>query len=268
MDIKKAIDYVNTKGNIIEKARLAVILWNKKPKLDVLQKLGSLQKTDGGFSYWVKNISNICDTCYILEWFDDLKIHHSPIVDSACRFLLDRQLRDGCCYDVNVIIDLNPPEWMIPGRFDTRVWLSGYFAHVLIRFVYAEEVCTYCPTDFLLANCDNTGRMKGYLRATWLALPMLAFYPGPDPKIFNKAVKVVEDNYSPDWKGSYVAWLLRCLKDAKLVVLHPLVARSLSQLRRKQDRDGSWDPEEGEGEEHRVNATISSLRALKDYEQI
>ncbi|MFX1315938.1 MAG: prenyltransferase/squalene oxidase repeat-containing protein [Promethearchaeota archaeon] len=268
MNVQKAIDYIKSKGSTVEKARLKCILWNNKPSKDILQELASFQKFDGGFSYWVKEVSNICDTCYILEWFDDLKIHHSPIVDSACRFLLERQLSDGGWDEVKDITDRNPPEWMIPGRIETRVWLTGYCAHVLIRFGYAEAEGTYCPSDFLLTNCDKTGRMKGYLRATWLALPMLAFYPGSDSKIFIKAVKVVEDNYSNDWKGSYIAWLLRCLKDAKLEVTHSLVDHSLFQLKLKQNPDGSWDPEEGEGEEHRVNATISSLRVLKDYKQI
>ena len=29
--------------------------------------------------------------------------------------------------------------------------------------------------------------------------------------------------------------------------------------------DGSWDPEEKEGDKHRINATILALRALKEY---
>lgn len=268
MEQDKSIKFIKNKGNNIEKARLEAILWDKKPKVDVLEELTLFQKTDGGFSYWVKEVSNICDTCCILEWFDDLKIYRSPIVDPACQFLLDRQLSDGGWDEVKRIADFNPPKWMVPGRIETRVWLTGYCAHILIRFRYAEAEGTYCPTDFLIANCDKSGRMKGYLRATWLALPMLAFYPGDDPKIFSKAIKIVEDNFSYDWKGAYIAWLIHCLKDAGLEENHPLVSRAISELVRKQNIDGSWDPEEGEGEEHRVNATISALRALKRYELI
>jgi len=94
---------------------------------------------------------------------------------------------------------------------------------------------------------------------------MLAFYPGPDLQSFHRAVAVVETNYSPDWQGAYLAWLLRCLQDAGLPADHPLVARCLADLKRKQQPDGSWEPEEGEGEEHAVNATVAALRALKGY---
>ena len=265
MNIQKSLNYVKTHGNIVEKARLSAIIWDEKPSSEVLEELSSLQNPDGGFSYWVKGISNITDTCYILEWFDDLKVYKGEIVDPACRYLSDRQQRDGGWDEVSEIANYNPPEWMMPDRIETRVWLTAYCAHVLIRFGYAEAEGTYCPTDFLLANCDSSGRLKGYLRATWLALPMLAFYPGPDLESFNRAVKVVEDNFSLDWKGSYIAWLLRCLKDGGLSSDHQLVLRTISELNKKQNVDGSWDPEESEGEGHKVNATILALRALKDY---
>jgi len=110
--------------------------------------------------------------------------------------------------------------------------------------------------------------MVGYLRATWLALPMLAFHPGPGSKPFHRALAVVKASYSADWEGGYLAWLLRCLHDAGPSADHPLTAHCLADLARKQRPDGSWAPEEGEGEKHTVNATLWALRALKGYGRI
>ncbi|MFX1596502.1 MAG: hypothetical protein ACFFBK_10625, partial [Promethearchaeota archaeon] len=84
MKIQKSINYVYTQGNVVEKARLSSILLNKKSSPEVIKDLALLQKPDGGFSYWVKNVSNITDTCYVLEWFDDLKLHKGEVIDSAC----------------------------------------------------------------------------------------------------------------------------------------------------------------------------------------
>ena len=268
MDVYKSINYVKTNGNAIERARLSTILWDEEPSLEILKNLALKQNSDGGFSYWVKEVSNICDTCYILEWYDDLKVYKGETIDCACNYLLERQQEDGGWDEVSLVSNYNPPKWMIPGIIQNRVWLTAYCAHILIRFGYAEAEGTYCPTDFLLANCDSSGRFTGYLRATWLALPMLSFYPGPDPESFNRAVKVIEENFSPDWKGTYLAWLTRCLKDGGLSPNHKLVIRSLSELKKKQKLDGSWDPEEGEGEEHRVNATICVLRSLKEFDAL
>jgi len=263
--MEKAIAYVQARGNIVERARLAAILWGEPPAEAALQELAAFQKTDGGFAYWVREVSNVCDTAYVLQWFDDLKVYRGPIVDPACRFLLDRQQEDGGWDEVEAVWAFNLPEWMLPGRIETRVWLTAFCAHMLIRFGYAEAPGTHCPTDYLLAHCDETGRLAGYLRATWIALPMLAFYPGPDPASFDRAVAVVEASYSSDWQGAYLTWLLRCLQDAGLPADHPLVARTLADLQRKQRPDGSWGPEEGEGEKHAVNATVAALRALKGY---
>ena len=78
-----------------------------------------------------------------------------------------------------------------------------------------------------------------------------------------QALAVVEANFSPDWEGSYLAWLLRCLQDAGLLADHPLVVRCVADLERKQRPDGSWESEDGE--EYAVGATIDALRVLKGY---
>jgi len=268
MDAEEAIAYVQARGDAVERARLAAILWDEPPSETALRELAALQKPDGGFAYWVREVSNVCDTAFVLQWFDDLQVYRGPIVDPACRFLLDRQQADGGWDEVEAVRALNPPEWMVPGRIETRVWLTACCAHVLLRFGYAEAEGTTCPTDFLLAHSGERGRLAGYLRATWIALPMLALYPGADSEPFRRALGVVEASFSPDWDGAYLAWLLHCLRDARVAADHPLVARCLADLERKQRPDRSWAPEEGEGEEHAVNATVSALRALKEYGRI
>jgi hypothetical protein len=268
MDLQRAIAYVQERGDAIERARLTAILSDERPSEAALQALAALQQADGSFAYWVPQAGNVCDTAYVLQWFDDLRVYRGPIVDPACRFLLDCQLADCGWDEVDAVRAWTPPEWMTPGRIETRVWLTAFCAHVLIRFGCAEAEGSGCPTDFLLAHCDATGRLEGYLRATWLALPMFAFYPGPDSEAFHRAVEVTEANYSADWQGPYLAWLLRCLQDAGLPAEHSLVTRSLDDLERKQRPDGSWEPEEGEGENLASNATVAALRVLKGYARI
>ena len=263
IDRERAIHYAQIHANAIEQARLATILGEEPPPKKVRQELTTLQKPDGGFAYWVPQVSTLYDTAFVLFWFDDLGLYRGPIVDPACRFLLERQQKDGGWDEAEAVAMLNPPEWMTPGRIETRVWLTAYCAHVLIRFGYAEAEGTRCPTDFLLAHCDDAGRLPGYLRATWVALPMLALYPGPDSESVRQALAVVEANYSPDWESSYLAWLLRCLRDAGLPSAQPLVARCLAYLERAQRADGSWAPEGGEA--HAVDATRGALRALGGY---
>lgn len=265
MNPQKAVGFIERVGDPIERARAASILWGESPSEDVLGKTAKLQKPDGGFAYWCPQVSNVCDTAYILQWFDDLRSYHHEAAIRACRFLLDRQREDAGWDEVQDVGRHDPPEWMVPGRISTRTWLTGFCAHVLIRFGCAEAPGTRCPTDFLLAHCDGHGRIAGYLRATWISLPMLAFHPGPRSAAYRKALAVVEEGYSEEWTGAQIAWLLWCLRGADVPVDHPLVDCAIDDLRRKQREDGSWSPEPGEGDVHVASATVSAVRALHAY---
>jgi hypothetical protein len=268
MDLQKAISFVESNGNLVEQARLSSVLWGEAPSDEVLKEVAKLQRADGGFAYWCPRVSNVCDTAYVLQWLDDLGSYRGKVADTACWFLLDRQSEDGGWDEVDEVARYPVPAWMKPGRLETRTWLTAFCSHVLIRFGYAEAPGTRCPTDFLLSHSDAEGRIRGYLRATWMSLPMLAFHPGPRSEPYRKAVAVVEESYSEEWTGAYIAWLLRCLKDARVSPDHPLVNRALADLENKQRRDGGWEPEPGEGEELSVYATISALRALRAYQRI
>jgi hypothetical protein len=134
MDVERAVVYVQSQGDAVERAHQVAILWDEPPPEAVLRELASLQKPDGGFAHWVPGVSNVCDTAFILQWFDDLKVYRGRVVDSACRFLLDHQQEDGGWDEVGPVRALNPPEWMMPSRTETRVWLTAFCAHVLIRF--------------------------------------------------------------------------------------------------------------------------------------
>ncbi len=268
MDSNAGIGFVREHGNALEQARLCAVLWGDAPDHGVVSRLAEMQDRSGGFRYWIPDLGNICDTAFVLQWLEELGLHDHSLADAACRFLLERQQPDGGWDEVVGVVGHGAPGWMTLGRVATRVWLTAFCAHVLICFGRAESPESTCPTGFLLTHADASGRLEGYLRATWLALPMFAFYPGSNSKPFRHAVAVVEQAYTPDWTGAYLGWLLRCLYDAGLPRHHPLVDRSLRDLRSKQRADGSWDPEEGEEETERVNATIAALRALLKYGEL
>jgi hypothetical protein len=268
MNPETSVSFVQRCGSPIERARLAAIIWDKAPPQDVLDELAAVQNPDGGLAFRLRpgQVSSVGNTAFALQWLDDMKVRRGPIVESACRFLLDQQQVDGGWDEAEAIRVLNPPEWREPGRIEARVWLTAYCAHVLIRHGRAEVTGTGCPARFLLAHCDDTGRLAGYLRATWIALPMFALYPGRDTEPFRQALSVVQEHYAADWDSSCVAWLLRCLSDAGLPAETALVARCLADLEKKQRPDGSWGSEDGE--EHAAGATVEALRALRAYRRI
>jgi len=269
INLDKAVAYVQSKGNIIEQARLDSIIWSKPPQKAVLQKLRTMQNPDGGFSFWIKEFSTICDTVYVLIWFDDLSLHSNPQVKRAIDFLLSQQKEDGDWDEVERVKEVNAPPFLTPGKTDTRIWLTAYCAHWFVRFGYAEHPkAKECPGKFLLAHREPSGRLSPKdLRATWDWLVLLSYSPGPDSEIFRQALAVIEKEFSPEkWEGSYLAWLVCCLRDARLSVQHPFVKCCLNELAKKQRPNGSWDSEDGEA--FAANATVEALRVFKHYNVI
>lgn len=264
----QAIAFVQTRGDVIERARLACILHRKPPREAILQKLGQMQNPDGGFAHWIKDFSTVCDTVYVLIWLDDLTLRNGTLVDRAFDFLLTLQKEDGGWDEMGQVKEANPPEFLLPGKVETRVWLTAYCAHWFVRFGRAEPPgAKGCPVRFLMDHREPSGRLTGCLRATWDALVLFSYRPGPKSEIFQQTLAVIEKEFSPEeWEDSYLAWLLCCLRDAGLSSSHSLVSRCLDELVKKQRADGSWESEDGET--YAANATVEALRVLKHYEVV
>ena len=263
-----AIALIQANGDAVEQARLASVVEGKSPPQSVLKKLAEMQNPDGGFAYFIRDFSTVCDTVWIISWLDELGLRSGPLVDHAFDFLLSHQKQDGGWDEVKQVKGVDPPEFLLPGRVETRVWLTAYCAHWFVRFGRAEPPGSKgCPVDFLLAHRESSGRLKGYLRATWDALVLFYYHPGPDSEVFQQTLDVIQKEFAPErWQGSLLAWLISCLRDANLSGNQPFVRRCLEELMKKQRPDGSWESEDGE--QYVVNATIEALQILKHYEVV
>ncbi len=267
IDIEKAEGFVAAHGDEIEQARLATILHDHDPDDAIRRHLSDMQDPDGGYAYWLpgKTMSTVCDTAFVLWWFDDLGIRTGKTVERAVEFLFAHQKSDGGWDEVEDLTTMDVPEFLVPGETRTRVWLTAYCAHLLMLFGFADSPqCRGCPVDFLMANREPSGKLIGYLRATWDALAVFSRYPADNREPFKRALAVIEDELTPSkWAASYLAWLVRALRDAALARDHPVVSQCLAVLSESQRPDGSWKPEDEET--YAPGATIDVIRALKDY---
>jgi uncharacterized membrane protein len=133
MNVDRAISYVQAEGDTVQVARLEAALWDEPPSDEALQQLAALQQDDGSFAYWVPQVGNVCDTAYVLQWLDDLKVYRGRLVDPAFHTLLDLQQGDCGWDEVEAVRARHLMQWMILGRIETRVPLPAGWCQWVCR---------------------------------------------------------------------------------------------------------------------------------------
>jgi hypothetical protein len=91
-DLEKAIEFVNSHGTAIEKARLAFTFCEEPPAKTVVETVFRGQQTDGGFApFWAQTYSSLDATCYRLSQAQQLGVDGTLSV---------RMLVAGCSFPV------------------------------------------------------------------------------------------------------------------------------------------------------------------------
>ncbi|MHA3963527.1 MAG: prenyltransferase/squalene oxidase repeat-containing protein [Candidatus Thorarchaeota archaeon SMTZ1-45] len=268
VDVRKASTFVESLGDEILNARLEAILENRKPSRHVLGKIENMRKSDGGFAFWKQDVSSITSTLNIVGWLDDFSFRKGPLVDKTFDFLLKHQQNDGGWDEIEEVRGFEPPPFMMPSELNTRTWLTACCAHWFIRFGRAEPPGTKgCPAEFLMQHMKSSGLIRGYLYASWDALVMFNYHPGPESDVFKNLLSGVRVQFAPnEHDGTDLAWLLRCLRDIGLGVDDELVSKAISTLESIQEPDGSWIS--NDGDEFTGITTVDVIRALHDFDKL
>ena len=204
VDLERASAFVKGLEDEILNTRLRAILGDQKSSGSVLNQIEDMRKSDGGFAFWKQDVSSITTTLNIVGWLDDLSLRAEPIADRTFEFLLEHQREDGGWDEVEGVRDLNPSPFMLPGEINTRTWLTACCAHWFIRFDRAEPPGSKgCPAEFLMQHVQPSGLVKGYLYASWDALVMFNYHPGPDSEVFRDLLSGVRDGPLPTTTGSF-----------------------------------------------------------------
>lgn len=271
MDVSKTVTYIETYGDAIMRARLACILWGDLPSRRVMLKLNHLQRADGGFAYRAHagDHSSIFDTVYVMSWIDDFDLHQGKLVDRAITYLMQQQQADGGWDEPEKSEVIQNPDWLKSGALETQVWLTAYCSHWLLQFGYLNTEEKSRPLlEFLKNHQTMSGRLYGYLRATWEALPLFAAYDSPSSASFSRALHSLESEFEPHRFSEHsLITLLQCLRDAGLKDSQSLVSTCLQELTKRQSEDGSWQDEEN-GIVYPVSTSVDALRTLKDFSVI
>lgn len=117
MDVRKAIEFVKAKGNLLERYRI-VFLFDRFRKDEIpLIYMRNIQNEDSGFPHELQKgrESSVCETVTMLEIMKELDLVETDVARNAIDFLFNIQGDDGSWDENEAILRYGLPFWDMPG---------------------------------------------------------------------------------------------------------------------------------------------------------
>lgn len=257
-DIQLAIKFVQGHGNIVEQARLNVLLQDQALVREAIDNLKMMQREDGSWApFWAPDASSIDATCYRLAQCEQLGLRSEEFIDKAISFLIGRQNTDGS-FEEDVALAPVAPPWAMPGDASAKLYLTAN-AGCWIDYFRSSDPGLTMIGEFLVANL-NEGYLPGFLHANWLAAGLL--YSLGEHKSSESILTYLHSKL-PVLEASNLAWLINALCIMGISSDHQLIADAINKLRTLQHEDGRWVSEDGEWQD--VHTTLESIRAIRQF---
>jgi hypothetical protein len=258
IDYERAVEFVDTHGDEVERARLRYLLYEEAPSPSIEDVLFAGQRPDGGWApFWSPDYSSIDATCYRIAQAEQLGLIKAPPVARAIEFLQRRQRGDGSWEEDLAVRDAAPP-WAVPGDPAARVYLTANAGYWMARLAGASR-CTDRAVAVLHEHLDQYGKLPTFPHAHWLAAGCL--YAANQHAIAESIMGYLERAMIDSLPASNLGWLSITLLGAGVPPAQPLIARASTRLREMQQPDGRWLSEDGSSRD--VHATLEALRALR-----
>lgn len=265
--LEKAIEFVRKSNSEFNIACLDVILGNdiETNVQKLLDYYVFLQNEDGGFPHQRKRkqISTINVTTGTLHTMLDYGLGDSKPFQLGIKFLKNRQESLGYWNEPQALQKLKPPKWDDPTNELVRIWLTANTCHLLARIYNVTSPILTKGINFLLKNRENSGKLKGYFHANWIAVAIFGIINGTEDELTNSFARIVEKNLEKILGTSDLAWCLHCFHNGGFKKEHPLVHKMLDNLISIQNDDGRWISVDGN--EFDISTTVYILHILKKF---
>jgi len=268
VDVAKALELVRSKGDVVQRCRLAYVLGESRDAIPVRRHLERLQLPEGGFPYKDKlgNPYSLSVMGAKLPILGELDLSDTALCKRLVGFLVSVQYSDGS-WDENpalpAFVGEPMPLWDTPGDLNTQLWITADLAGGLLRLGQAATSVRKA-TEYLLKHRKPDGAFEGFRHTTWLAVPLLARERGIRDPMLRTALTTLKG--FGDWDATDLTWALDSLHAAGLPANHEVVAALLTQLEELQEGDGHW--KSADNPDDPVAQTLETLIVLHHYNRV
>lgn len=255
-NLESDIRFVKEHGNIIELARLEVLLHREESVQYAVNQIRESQREDGGWTpFWSPDKSSVDATCYRLAQFEQLGVKNEDFISNALYFLLKRQDKDGFFAEADELESIAPP-WAQPRDAAARLYLTANAAYWL-KFYKGHENSLLNAVNFLKSNINTEGYLPTFLHANWMAAGL--FYAINEQDYALSIMDYLTDKLA-ELNASNLAWMVNALVIMGVPTNTPLIIYAINKLIELQQEDGHWENEDGN--HFNVHTTLESIRAF------
>ena len=256
MNAQRAINFVNTHGSSIEKARLRFALNGEPASPDDLITLFADQREDGGFApLWASDYSSLDATCFHIAQAAQLGVSAAqPNLARALSFLKQRQNKSGSWEEDARVTDA-APAWARPGDKAAMLYLTatcGFWMAVMKTSAAAADLAS----GFLKLRMSDRSEMPGFVQTYWLAGAVWTIQG--EREFVARSLKQLAERIEK-MTASELVWMIITFGLAGLQGNHALMYAAASRLDKLQDPLGPWHGDENND----VHVTVEALQALK-----
>jgi hypothetical protein len=231
LNLEAAVEFVRSRGNIVEQARLKYLLDHERPSREAVNNLLAGQRPDGGWPpFWAPDSSSLDATCFRLAQAEQIGLTRSEIaIAHAVQFLTQRQQPDGSWEEDKSLVEV-APVWARPGDLSARLYLTANCGFWLAVCGETNEQVLQAAA-YLQAYLDENGHLPASWQANWLAsgLWWRLNWKNPAQKVMNHLTQKLSE-----LPASNLAWLVITLINARVPASHILVDTAASSLEQSQ----------------------------------
>lgn len=263
MDLAHAIHYIQKNGSSIEQARLNSLLYNQPAPPEIIIEFCSSQNQDGSWSpFWAANYNSLDATCFHLAQAHQLGVSmNDPAIRKAVTFIANRQKSDGTWEEEQSIAEIAPP-WAKTGHIHAKLYLTANCGYWLaMAQAYQEKV--RIAGSYLAQKLDERGQLSSFMQTYWLSVGI--WQEIGLVKQTKQVIRYLETRLG-DFSANNLTWMITALRMVDIPTKHTLIAEALARLMLLQQKDGSWQSDDGS--EFDTHTTLEALFALKLCEKM